>query len=146
MHGWKRAEPGVARRAQPRLRAAAKAEMGAFYPLLLLRSLEAERPDAGGQAVALAALAPLVAQPQLLARARAALLGRAEDGLLAHQQTGYGRAGRARAARRAAAAPGARPARLAACAPGLRGSRRAARATPYRVRLPRRSVHVLSRA
>jgi len=73
MHGWKRAEPGVARRAQPRLRAAAKAEMGAFYPLLLLRSLEAERPDAGGQAVALAALAPLVAQPQLLARAPPAL-------------------------------------------------------------------------
>ncbi len=107
MHGWKRAEPGVARRAQPRLRAAAKAEMGAFYPLLLLRSLEAERPDAGGQAVALAALAPLVAQPQLLARAPPAL----------------------------------QPARQ-----GMRGSRRAARAAPYRVRLPRRSVHVLSRA
>jgi hypothetical protein len=146
MHGWKRAEPGVARRAQPRLRAAAKAEMGAFYPLLLLRSLEAERPDAGGQAVALAALAPLVAQPQLLARARAALLGRAEDGLLAHQQTGY--------VTLAALAPLVAQPQLLARAPpalqparqGMRGSRRAARAAPYRVRLPRRSVHVLSRA
>ncbi len=137
MHGWKRAEPGVARRAQPRLRAAAKAEMGAFYPLLLLRSLEAERPDAGGQAVA---------QPQLLARARAALLGRAEDGLLAHQQTGY--------VTLAALAPLVAQPQLLARAPpalqparqGMRGSRRAARAAPYRVRLPRRSVHVLSRA
>lgn len=55
---------------QPRLRAAAKAEMGAFYPLLLLRPLEAERPEPAAQAVALAALAPLVAQPQLLVRTR----------------------------------------------------------------------------
>ena len=42
--------------------------MGAFYPLLLLRPLEAERPEPAAQAVALAALAPLVAQPQLLVR------------------------------------------------------------------------------
>ncbi len=51
---------------QPRLRLAAKAEMGAFYPLLLLRPLEAERPEPAQQAVALAALAPLAAQAQLL--------------------------------------------------------------------------------
>jgi hypothetical protein len=47
-------------------RSGLKAELGAFYPLLLLRPLEAERPDPGLLYPALSALQELSAQPQLL--------------------------------------------------------------------------------
>ena len=43
-----------------------KAELGAFYPLLLLRPLEAERPEPGQLYSALTALQELATQPQLL--------------------------------------------------------------------------------
>ena len=46
-----------------------KAELGAFYPLLLLRPLEAERPEPGQVYAALEALQELSMQPQLLVRA-----------------------------------------------------------------------------
>ena len=46
-----------------------KAELGAFYPLLLLRPLEAERPEPGQLYSALSALQELATQPQLLVRA-----------------------------------------------------------------------------
>lgn len=47
-------------------RSGLKAELGAFYPLLLLRPLEAERPEPGQLYSALTALQELSAQPQLL--------------------------------------------------------------------------------
>ena len=46
-----------------------KAELGAFYPLLLLRPMEAERPEPGQLHSALSALQDLSSQPQLLVRA-----------------------------------------------------------------------------
>ncbi len=50
-------------------RSGLKAELGAFYPLLLLRPLEAERPEPGQLYSALNALQELATQPQLLVRA-----------------------------------------------------------------------------
>ena len=50
-------------------RAGLKAELGAFYPLLLLRPMEAERPEPGQLHAALSALQDLSLQPQLLVRA-----------------------------------------------------------------------------
>ena len=50
-------------------RAGLKAELGAFYPLLLLRPMEAERPELGQLHAALSALQDLSSQPQLLVRA-----------------------------------------------------------------------------
>ena len=47
-------------------RAGLKAELGAFYPLLLLRPMEAERPEPGQLHAALSALQDLSSQPQLL--------------------------------------------------------------------------------
>ena len=47
-------------------RSGLKAELGAFYPLLLLRPLEAERPEPGQLYSALNALLELATQPQLL--------------------------------------------------------------------------------
>ncbi len=47
-------------------RSGLKAELGAFYPLLLLRPLEAERPELGQLYSALNALQELATQPQLL--------------------------------------------------------------------------------
>ena len=47
-------------------RSGLKAELGAFYPLLLLRPLEAERPEPGQLYSALNALQELATQPQLL--------------------------------------------------------------------------------
>ncbi|KAK9904753.1 hypothetical protein WJX75_001787 [Coccomyxa subellipsoidea] len=51
---------------QPKLRSGLKAEMGAFYPLLLLRPLEAERPEPGQLLAALSALEKLCGQAQFL--------------------------------------------------------------------------------
>ncbi|BDA49435.1 probable Brefeldin A-inhibited guanine nucleotide-exchange protein [Coccomyxa sp. Obi] len=51
---------------QPKLRSGLKAEMGAFYPLLLLRPLEAERPEPGQLMAALSALERLCGQAQFL--------------------------------------------------------------------------------
>ena len=54
-------------RAAP-LRAGLRAELGALYPLLLLRPLEAERPDTPTQALmALEGLAAVCASPQVCA-------------------------------------------------------------------------------
>lgn len=50
-------------------RAGLKAELGAFYPLLLLRPMEAERPEPGQLHSALSSLQDLSSQPQLLVRA-----------------------------------------------------------------------------
>ena len=47
-------------------RSGLKAELGAFYPLLLLRPLEAERPEPGQLYSALTALQELATQAQLL--------------------------------------------------------------------------------
>ena len=47
-------------------RSGLKAELGAFYPLLLLRPMEAERPEPGQLHSALSALQDLSSQPQLL--------------------------------------------------------------------------------
>lgn len=47
-------------------RSGLKAEMGAFYPLLLLRPLEAERPEPGQLMAALSALEKLCGQAQFL--------------------------------------------------------------------------------
>lgn len=47
-------------------RSGLKAELGAFYPLLLLRPIEAERPEPGQLYSALSALQELSTQPQLL--------------------------------------------------------------------------------
>ena len=55
---------------QPRLRSGLKAELGAFYPLLLLRPLEAERPEPGQLFASLAALHQLCGQAQFLVRIR----------------------------------------------------------------------------
>ena len=55
-------------------RAGLKAELGAFYPLLLLRPMEAERPEPGQLHSALSALRDLSSQPQLLVRAYYLLL------------------------------------------------------------------------
>lgn len=51
---------------QPRLRAGLKAELGAFYPLLLLRPLESERPEPAQILASLDALRTISSQPQLL--------------------------------------------------------------------------------
>ena len=53
-----------------------KAELGAFYPLLLLRPLEAERPEPGQVYAALEALQELSMQPQLLVRVALSLCDR----------------------------------------------------------------------
>jgi hypothetical protein len=55
-------------------RSGLKAELGAFYPLLLLRPMEAERPDPGQLHAALSALQRLCSQPQFLVRAAPAAL------------------------------------------------------------------------
>jgi hypothetical protein len=49
-------------------RSGLKAELGAFYPLLLLRPLEAERAEPGQLAASLGALAKLCGQAQFLVR------------------------------------------------------------------------------
>ncbi len=49
-------------------RSGLKAELGAFYPLLLLRPMDAERPEPGQLAAALSALRQLCAQAQFLVR------------------------------------------------------------------------------
>ncbi len=50
----------------PRLRLGLRAELGAFYPLLVLRPLEQEAPDPANLATALGAIQGLVADPRLL--------------------------------------------------------------------------------
>ncbi|KAL6766957.1 hypothetical protein ACKKBG_A38045 [Auxenochlorella protothecoides x Auxenochlorella symbiontica] len=53
--------------AAPRLRAGLRAELGALYPLLLLRPLEAARPESVFQAeAALEGLLPICSSPQIL--------------------------------------------------------------------------------
>jgi hypothetical protein len=50
----------------PRLRLGLRAELGAFYPLLLLRPLEQEAPDLGTLTAALGTLKALMGDPQLV--------------------------------------------------------------------------------
>jgi brefeldin A-inhibited guanine nucleotide-exchange protein len=52
--------------ALPRLRLGLRAEIGAFYPLLVLRPLEQGAPEPGNAAAAMHALRALVTDPQLL--------------------------------------------------------------------------------
>lgn len=51
---------------QPKLRGGLKAELGAFFPLLLLRPLEADRPDMSQLTAVLDALQALCAQGQVM--------------------------------------------------------------------------------
>lgn len=50
----------------PRLRMGLRAELGAFYPLLVLRCLEQQQPEQANVQAALGALQGLLAEPQLL--------------------------------------------------------------------------------